>query len=375
MTRPKLRSALDRPAEAPAVQVEAVSKRFGDGFLAVDGVSIDVGHSEFLCLLGPSGSGKTTLLRIIGGFETADSGRVLLLGRDATHVSPAHRKTNMVFQSHALFPHLNVRDNVAFGLRMRKVAEGEIGVRVAQALEMVRLPGSETRKVDQLSGGQRQRVAIARAIANDPAVLLLDEPLGALDLRLRMELQDELRRLQRSLGSPFILVTHDQGEAMAMADRIAIMNSGRIEQIGTPDEIYNCPGSLFVARFIGHTNMLRGRVVSVRGSGAYQVDLGGLLVPCRSSRTFSAGDELVLSVKEELVSVSRDGAEGGEVQLPGRIVERTFLGPVARFGIRIGEGLSVNAESRADGSCAPLDVGEEVHIGWPVDKVPVFKGE
>jgi spermidine/putrescine transport system ATP-binding protein len=370
---PSLLPAAGAPPHA--VHVEQVTKRFAGNVTAVDRVSLTVPSGEFVCLLGPSGSGKTTLLRMIGGFEEADEGRVFLLGEDVTRLPPARRRTNMVFQQHALFPHLNVYDNIAFGPRMRRVPMCEIDRRVAEVLHLVRLPGFESRRVDQLSGGQRQRIAIARAIINDPAVLLLDEPLGALDLRLRVELQNELRRLQRSLGSPFIVVTHDQGEAMAMSDRIAVINAGRIEQIGTPDEIYNRPASLFVAQFIGHTNLLEGHICASAGNGAYTVDVRGIPVPCRASAGLPTGRRLVLSVREEHVDleVKAPSAGGADFRVAATVIDRRFLGSQVKYSLRLSNGLCLVAEMRADGTGAAPEMGAKVQLGWRVSRVPAFE--
>lgn len=356
-----------------AVSVEQASKRFENGVIAVDRVSLSIGAGEFLCLLGPSGSGKTTLLRMIGGFEPHE-GRIFLFGEDVTELPPARRRTNMVFQQHALFPHLNVYDNIAFGPRMRKVPATEIDRRVREVLDLVRLPGFDSRRVDQLSGGQRQRVAIARAIVNDPAVLLLDEPLGALDLRLRVELQNELRRLQRSLGSPFIAVTHDQGEAMALADRIVVINGGRLEQIGTPDEIYHQPASLFVAQFVGHTNILEGRICALNGYGHYTLELDGILIPCRAEAGLAVGRKVVLSVREELIHLETNGSTSGtavDFRLNGTVIERRFLGSQAKYSVRVGNGLFVVAEVPAS-QTGNLQPGAEVRIGWRASRVPAF---
>jgi spermidine/putrescine transport system ATP-binding protein len=356
-----------------AVSVEQASKRFENGVIAVDRVSLSISGGEFLCLLGPSGSGKTTLLRMIGGFERHE-GRIYLFGEDVTQLPPARRRTNMVFQQHALFPHLNVYDNIAFGPRMRKVPATEIDRRVREVLNLVRLPGFDSRRVDQLSGGQRQRVAIARAIVNDPAVLLLDEPLGALDLRLRVELQNELRRLQRSLGSPFIAVTHDQGEAMALADRIAVINGGRLEQIGTPDEIYHKPASLFVAQFVGHTNILEGRICALNGHGHYTLELDGILIPCRAEAGLAVGRKVVLSVREELIHLETNGSTSGtavDFRLNGTVIDRRFLGSQAKYSVRVGNGLFVVAEVPAS-QTGNLPPGAEVRIGWRISRVPAF---
>ncbi len=255
----------DAPAVAgaatalPAVRLEGVEKRYGD-VVAVDGVDLDVRDGEFFSMLGPSGSGKTTTLRMIAGFEQPTGGRILLHGRDVTGVPPFDRDVNTVFQDYALFPHLSVGDNVAYGLRVRKVKRDERVARVKDALRMVRLEGYDGRKPAQLSGGQRQRVALARALVNRPRVLLLDEPLGALDLKLREEMQIELKAIQQQVGITFIYVTHDQEEALTMSDRLAVFNAGRIEQLGSPAEVYERPATRFVAGFVGTSNLLTGDV-------------------------------------------------------------------------------------------------------------------
>src|SRR3954449_6497792 len=248
--------AVRAPAAAPAdVALRGLVKRFGD-VVAVDDVDLEIARGEFFTMLGPSGSGKTTTLRLIAGFELPDTGRVELGGRDVTHVPPYARDVNTVFQDYALFPHMSVADNVAYGLRIRGAGRAERRARAAEALEMVRLPDVGARKPAQLSGGQRQRVALARAIVNRPRVLLLDEPLGALDLKLRQQLQVELKRIQGEVGITFVYVTHDQDEALSLSDRVAVMDGGRVLQIGTPREIYDEPDSRFVAGFVGVSNVL-----------------------------------------------------------------------------------------------------------------------
>src|SRR5260221_5009518 len=248
-------------AGLPLLRIEGVGKKFG-GFRAVDGLSPDIRAGEFFALLGPSGCGKTTLLRMLAGFETPDAGRILLDGKDIAQVLPHQRPINMMFQNYALFPHLTVRDNIAFGLKRAGMSRSEINARVAEMVTLVKLDGLEKRKPDQLSGGQKQRVALARSLARRPQVLLLDEPLAALDKKLRESTQAELMELQRRLGTTFVIVTHDQEEAMTMANRIGVMDAGRLEQVATPRELYEAPRSRWVAEFVGDVNLFDGEVSS-----------------------------------------------------------------------------------------------------------------
>src|SRR6202163_4722581 len=261
---PKSEAGADA-ADIPLLRIEAVAKKFGV-LRAVDRLSLDIRAGEFFALLGPSGCGKTTLLRMLAGLETPDEGRILLNGRDIAQVLPHRRPVNMMFQNYALFPHLNVRDNIAFGLKRAGMSASDIGTRVAEMVTLVKLEGLEKRKPDQLSGGQKQRVALARSLARRPRVLLLDEPLAALDKKLRESTQLELMELQRRLGMTFVIVTHDQEEAMTVADRIGVMDSGRLEQVATPRELYEAPASRWVAEFVGDINLFEGQI-EPRASG------------------------------------------------------------------------------------------------------------
>ncbi|MCE9589486.1 MAG: ABC transporter ATP-binding protein [Planctomycetes bacterium] len=285
-------------ANDPSVEIQSVSKHFG-GLAAVDRVSLDIRRGEFFSLLGPSGCGKTTLLRIIAGLETSSAGAVRIHGRDMTAVPAHHRPVHMVFQHYALFPHLSVGDNIAFGLRYKGVPRGRFPAMVADALALVRLGGLESRRPDQLSGGQRQRVALARALVLQPEVLLLDEPLGALDQKLRKEMQVELKNLQRKLGITFVLVTHDQEEALTMSDRLAVMNAGRVEQVDAAREVFESPRTEFVAEFMGAANFFTGTVRRIDGS-AILVACQGLDLPLRApGRTFVPGQSVRFIVRPE----------------------------------------------------------------------------
>ena len=295
---------------SPAVEVADVSRRFGD-YIALNNVSLTIARGEFFSLLGPSGCGKTTLLRILAGLDLADSGTVRLAGRDVTN-TPAHqRPVNTVFQSYALFPHLTVRDNVAFGLRMKHTPDTDVKRRVESVMELTQISTFAERRPAQLSGGQRQRVALARALVNEPEVLLLDEPLGALDLKLRRELQVELHALQRRLGITFIFVTHDQEEALAMSDRIAVMNTGRIEQLGDARDLYERPRNRFVAQFLGTCNLLPGTVREVRTDALVVTTQLGELTAEREkdTRAFSIGERCTLAIRPEKISLREPRGE------------------------------------------------------------------
>jgi spermidine/putrescine transport system ATP-binding protein len=320
----------------PAIELRHVTKRFG-AVPAVDNVSLAIRTGEFLTLLGPSGCGKTTLLRLIAGFELPDTGLVLLGGDDVTRVPPHRRNVNQVFQSYALFPHLNVRDNIAFGLRMQRVAPKEMAERVAEAVALVSLAGCEDRMPHQLSGGQRQRVALARALAPRPAVLLLDEPLSALDAGLRQGMQLELKKLQRQLGTTFVFVTHDQEEALTMSDRIALINRGRVEQCGEVHEIYHRPATAFAAEFIGHANLLEAELIA-RDDGAARFRVsGGLELRVPAERWPEGTTRTTISIRPEKIHMSKSPLPE-ENAFAARVEEEIFKGATDRFIITTAAG-------------------------------------
>jgi spermidine/putrescine ABC transporter ATP-binding subunit len=354
--------------QAIDVQLVDVSKSFG-GVGAVHAVSLQILRGEFFSLLGPSGCGKTTTLRMIGGFETPSVGQIFLRGKPINGVPPHRRATNMVFQQMALFPHLSVFENVAFGLRLKRMGRNEIGRRVVDALTLVSLQGFEARLPNQLSGGQQQRVAIARALVNEPAVLLLDEPLGALDLKLRLQMQTELKALQARLGTTFIYVTHDQGEALALSDRLALMNAGRVEQVGTPQEIYEHPRTKFVARFVGETNLLRGVVRSREGS-ALIVDAGGTHTRA-TLEGFGPGDQVLLSIRPEHIRISAIPEEcSAGAQATIRAV--VYQGSLIRYTLdtAVGDVLSVDTLN-GDGVLIRRP-GDRVSVSWNPERMVVL---
>ncbi|MEM1288399.1 MAG: ABC transporter ATP-binding protein [Pseudomonadota bacterium] len=351
----------DDPSAVPLIRFEGVTKRFGD-FTAINDVSLDIFEREFFALLGPSGCGKTTLMRLLAGFETPTSGRILLDGKDISTIPPHRRPVNMMFQSYALFPHMNVSDNIAFGLKQEGALKPDIAVRVEEMLGLVKLEPFAKRKPDQLSGGQRQRVALARSLAKRPRVLLLDEPLGALDKKLREETQFELMDLQEKLGMTFLIVTHDQEEAMTVADRIAVMNLGGFEQIAPPAEIYEQPNSRFVAGFVGDINMVEGEVRKTESGhifAANSVDQG---IPLPADPDVGPGP-CVMALRPEKLSVhmaepsadhgraTSDRATSGRAMVKGRVWDIAYMGDVSIFHVRL-----------ADESCEGDDVDPSVPI-------------
>ncbi|WP_230287110.1 MULTISPECIES: ABC transporter ATP-binding protein [unclassified Deinococcus] len=338
----------------------------------LDDIDLDIRRGEFFSLLGPSGCGKTTLLRILAGFEQPDAGQVIIGGQDMTGVPPHLRNVNTVFQSYALFPHLSVQDNVAFGLKMKGVPAAQTRTRVMQALERVRIADFASRRPDQLSGGQRQRVALARAIVNEPQVLLLDEPLSALDLKLRKELQVELANLQESLGMTFVFVTHDQEEALVMSDRIAVMNRGRVEQLGRAEELYERPRTAFVANFLGSSNLIEGTVLSVDGKDATVQTVHG---PLRTTHGegLRPGQNVTLSVRPEKLRMERDDeTEGNEIR--ATVDDIVYTGAENQYLLRASGQQLVVFQLNADiGADEDFDYEEQVTLYLPPDNLVVLE--
>jgi putrescine transport system ATP-binding protein len=328
---------------SPMLRIDNVVKRFG-GFTAVDHVSLEIGRGEFFALLGPSGCGKTTLLRMVAGFEMPDEGRILLEGDDVSDTPPYQRPVNMMFQSYALFPHLTVAGNVAFGLKQEGRAKAFVDQRVDEMLALVKLETYAKRKPHQLSGGQRQRVALARALAKSPKVFLLDEPLGALDKKLRDETQFELMALQQRLGLTFVIVTHDQEEAMTMADRIGIMHQGKLVQVGTPAEIYEAPRTRWVAEFIGEVNLFEGSVVAHQaGMASIATASGQLAVRADTARS---GEKVSIAVRPEKVAITNEAAEAPQDSpntFHGTIADIGYLGDISVYKVRLPSGMLIKA--------------------------------
>src|SRR4051812_3965093 len=328
---------MDAHGETPSVELRGVTKRF-DQLAAVDNLDLQLAQGEFFTLLGPSGCGKTTTLRMIAGFERPTAGEVRIEGEDVAQLPPHKRPTNTVFQSYALFPHLSVEANVAFGLKRKRVGKGEIEQRVRAELERVGLASEANRRPSQLSGGMQQRVALARALVNLPKVLLLDEPLGALDLKLRKELQVELKRIQRDVGITFVYVTHDQEEALTMSDRIAVMNRGRVEQVATPEEVYDRPATTFVAGFIGVSNLMP---ATVTGSQEVKLDEGTTIAAATDG--FSSGDRCHAVVRPEKLRVEtgdeNGGGQAGHPRVEGTVTSSLYLGTATQIAVDLGEGV------------------------------------
>ena len=345
-------------AGQPLLRIEGVAKTFGT-FRAVDGVSLDIKAGEFFALLGPSGCGKTTLLRMLAGFEAPDEGRILLGGKDIAQALPHERPINMMFQNYALFPHLSVRDNIAFGLKRAGMARADIATRVAEMVALVKLEGLEKRKPDQLSGGQRQRVALARALARRPQLLLLDEPLAALDKKLRESTQGELMELQRRLGMTFVIVTHDQQEAMTVADRIGVMNHGQLIQVATPPEIYEFPNSRWVADFIGDVNLIEGRVVEAGEHGTVIASATAGRLRGLACAAVKPGDTVWMALRPEKVRIARDPpAKSEENCVAGTVDNIGYLGDLSIYKVRLDNGFVMKA------AVANVTRMVERSIGW-----------
>ena len=371
------RSWAGENAALPAIELSGVVKEFqarGEVITAVAGIDLDIREGEFFSLLGPSGCGKTTTMRMIAGFEEPTQGVIRLHGRDVTNVSPNKRDVNMVFQSYALFPHMNVFENVAFGLRRKAVAKPEITRRVGEMLDIVDMAGRSERRPRELSGGQQQRVALARALVNNPRALLLDEPLGALDLKLRQAMQVELKRIQREVGITFVYVTHDQGEALTMSDRIAVMNDGSIEHLGTPREIYEHPRTRFVAGFIGTSNLLTGTVTRLDGDHAIiRVSPDEQIIVPVQDRAVSEGSRLELTVRPEKIDLTTERPAGEGCALRGTVTEVVYLGTSTNFSVTTSAGADVvvfQQNSASAGNAAAR--GDSVWLSWnPQHSYPI----
>lgn len=372
---------LQDPANVPVVEFRGVTKRYGEVVAARD-IDLEVAAGEFLSFLGPSGCGKTTSLRLIAGFEQPSQGEILLEGEQVNGIPPYRRPVNMVFQQYALFPHLNVADNVAYGLKQRspRPSRREVESRVSATLELVQLAGYEKRRIWEMSGGQQQRVALARALINKPKVLLLDEPLAALDRKLRREMQIELQNLQRNVGITFILVTHDQEEALSMSDRVCIMRDGQIVQVGTPRALYDRPTSRYVADFIGKSNFFEGAVQGTNGLLTQIALDGGVSITASEVSGFTAGERVSVSVRPEQLMLARDPVRlppDSALRISARVLNRIFLGEHTEYLLRsdqLGEFL-VLTPRRSELSERPFDTGETVQVAWSRESALILGSE
>ncbi|WP_332301914.1 ABC transporter ATP-binding protein [Rhizobium sp. GR12] len=366
-------SPWDNPDAVPFIRFENVTKRFGD-FVAVDNLTLDIYEREFFSLLGPSGCGKTTLMRMLAGFEEPTDGRILLQGKDISGVPPYRRPTNMMFQSYALFPHMSVEKNIAFGLEQDGLPKAEIASRVEEMLRLVKLSEFARRKPSQLSGGQRQRVALARSLAKRPKVLLLDEPLGALDKKLREETQFELMDIQTNLGLTFLIVTHDQEEAMTVSDRIAVMDKGMVVQVATPAEIYEAPNSRYVADFIGDINIFDANVVAnasdVGKPGLVTLDCDGLAVSVEQECTAATGSRVAFAIRPEKVRISIDQPADSAINSAyGEVWDIGYLGDFSVFIVKLADGRVIRAAQANVSRLVdrPITFGDMVWLNWKPD--------
>ena len=357
----------------PVVKLENVRKQYGS-FIAVHQADFAIGRGEFFAMLGPSGCGKTTTLKMIAGFEQPTAGQVFLEGEDVSHTPPHKRNVNTVFQQYALFPHMSVFDNVAFGPRSKKLPEAEVKSRVGEMLDVVRLGEFAQRRPAQLSGGQQQRVALARALVNYPSALLLDEPLAALDLKLREAMQIELKRIQREVGITFVFVTHDQGEALTMSDRIAVMSQGHVEQIGTPQEIYRSPASLFVAGFIGSANLLPGTVQSHDGADAVvALKAGSTIRVAGQASAHAVGAHVSVMLRPERLRPSEQADANGQ-SLYGTLTDLVFQGATARMIVRLADGTELTCLADSSARMPQIVVGATINVSWDADCGYVLAG-
>ncbi len=356
----------NNPDEKPLIRFKNVTKKFGE-FVAIDDLSLDIYAQEFFALLGPSGCGKTTMMRMLAGFENPTSGRIELAGQDIAPVPPNKRAVNMMFQSYALFPHLSIWDNIAFGLRRDKMSKDAIEARVAEMLKLTRLEKFARRKPHQISGGQRQRVALARSLAKAPKLLLLDEPLGALDKKLRQDTQFELMDIQESTGTTFVIVTHDQEEAMTVASRVAVMDEGRVIQVATPAEIYEAPNSVYVADFIGDVNIIEANTKAI-GQDQYHLNWieGQPPLTATSAVPFSEGQQAHLAIRPEKIKISTDRPEDAPNALQGKVLDIAYLGNLSTYHVELPGGQVIKAQTANTRRIARRDITWEdpVWISW-----------
>ena len=349
------------------VELNNITKRWG-GFTGLNDISLSVRRGEILTLLGPSGCGKSTLMRIVAGFETPTEGRIAIDGRDVTRIAPEKRPVNMVFQKYALFPHLDVFDNIAFGPRLKGLARDKVNADVGAMLKLVQLEELASRWIGEISGGQAQRVALARALVNRPKVLLLDEPLAALDLKIRHQMLDELKRIHTETGTTFLYVTHDQDEAMILSDRVVLMNGGQIEQIGTPDEMYGAPKTLFCAKFFGETNIIDGKVTGSDATGtAVETPVGRILTTCRKAQV---GDGVHLSLRPEAISIT-PGSAANENGVSGQVEDVLFIGSRVMYKVRHGSGALLRAQEPRGPQGIRFAAGSTINLGWDPASVVV----